>query len=255
MRDTVRFYELRRRAAALLFPNRCPFCGDLISANSYYCELCRKYLPYVYGKVEPPENVSRLTAVCWYSRRARGAVLSLKYGGLIYPADAFALMMSEKLRRDRDTADVLVPVPSGFLSVKKRGFSTARVICARMALRLNIPMADIVGAYDCKAEQKALSAKSRRENAMKGFYVKKNADVKGKRIMLVDDVCTTGSTLSAIARMLLDAGAAEVTACVFAQTARCIHSDNGIMRVKLGKRRGIPLKYGKAAEKFEVNND
>lgn len=250
MRDTVRFYELRRRAAALLFPNRCPFCGDLISAADYYCELCRKYLPYVYGRVEPPENVSRLTAVCWYSRRARDAVLSLKYGGLIYPADAFALMMSEKLLRDRETADVLVSVPSGFLSAKKRGFSAARVICARMALRLNIPMADIVGAYDNKVEQKALSAKSRRENAMKSFYVKKNADIKGKRIMLVDDVCTTGSTLSAIAGMLLNAGAAEVMACVFAQTARCIHTDGGIMRVKIGKRRGIPLKYGKAAEKM-----
>ncbi len=249
MRDTVRFYELRRRAAALLFPNRCPFCGDLISAADYYCELCRKYLPYVYGRVEPPENVSRLTAVCWYSRRARDAVLSLKYGGLIYPADAFALMMSEKLLRDRETADVLVPVPSGFLSVRSRGFSTARVICSRMALRLNIQMADIVGAYDNKAEQKALSAKSRRENAMKSFYIKKNADIKGRRIMLVDDVCTTGSTLSAIAGMLLDVGAAEVLACVFAQTARCIHSDNGIMRVKIGKRRGIPFKYGSSAEK------
>lgn len=223
MRDTVKFYELRRRAAALLFPNRCPFCGDLIPAADYYCELCRKYLPYVYGRIEPPENVSRLTAVCWYSRRARGAVLSLKYGGLIYPADAFALMMSEKLRRDGETADVLVPVPSGFLSVRSRGFSTARAICARMALRLNIPMADIVGAYDDKSEQKSLSANRRRENAMKSFYVKKNADIvniNGKRIMLVDDVCTTGSTLSAIARMLLDADAAEVSACVFAQTAR-----------------------------------
>ena len=140
------------------------------------------------------------------------------------------------------------------MSVKSRGFSTARVICSRMALRLVIPMADIVGAYDDKSEQKALSAKSRRENAMKSFYIKKNADVKGKRILLVDDVCTTGSTLSAIAGMLLDAGAAEVSACVFAQTARCVHTDDGIMRVKIGKRRGIPLKYGKAAEKFEVND-
>lgn len=240
MRDTVRFYEFRRRAAALLFPNRCPFCGDLIPVKDYYCETCRKYLPYVYGKLDPPENVSRLIAVCRYSRRARDAVLSLKYGGLIYPADAFALMMSEKLLRDGDKADVLVPVPSGFLSIRSRGFSTARVICERMALRLDIPMLDAVGAADEKAEQKSLSAKRRRENAMNGFFVKENADIKGKRVVLIDDVSTTGSTLSAIAHKLLEAGAEDVQACVFAQTVRLSHADGGIMRIK---RRNIrPIK-------------
>ncbi len=244
MRDTVRFYEFRRRAAALLFPNRCPFCGELIPAKDYYCETCRRYLPYVYGKIDPPENVSRLTAVCRYSRRARDAVLSLKYGGLIYPADAFALMMSEKLLRDGDKADVLVPVPSGFLSIKKRGFSTARVICERMALRLDIPMSDAVGAADEKAEQKALSAKRRRENAMKGFFVKENADIKGKRVVLVDDVCTTGSTLSAIAHKLLEAGAEDVRACVFARTVQRAHADVGVLRIKRRNIRPIKKKRG-----------
>lgn len=252
--DTMRFYEFRRRAAAVLYPNRCPFCRKLISAREYYCESCRRHLPYVYGKLEPPENVSRLTAVCWYSRRARDAVLSLKYGGLIYPAEAFALMMSEKLLRDAniaEKADVLVPVPSGFLSVMNRGFSTALMICRRMALRLDIPMADAVGASDGKAEQKTLSAKKRRENAMKGFYIKKNADIKGKRILLIDDVSTTGSTLSAIAKKLLDAGAGEVSACVFAQTAKCTHTDNGIMRIKTGKAQGMTFKNGKVPDKTD----
>lgn len=250
MRDTIGFYEFRRRAAAVLFPNRCPFCGGLIGAADYYCEMCRRYLPYVYGKLDPPENVSRLIAVCWYSRRARDAVLSLKYGGLIYSADAFALMMSEKLLRDGDKADVLVPVPSGFLSLRNRGFSTARVICERIALRLSIPMEEAVGASDDKAEQKSLSAKSRRENAMKSFFIKNNADIKGKRVVLIDDVCTTGSTLSAIANKLLEAGATDVSACVFAQTAKCAHADSGITRIKIGKRRGIPFKSEKAAEKM-----
>ena len=254
LRDTMRFYEFRRRAAAVLYPNRCPFCRKLISAKEYYCGQCRRHLPYVYGKLKPPENVSRLTAVCWYSRRARDAVLSLKYGGLIYPADAFALMMSEKLLRDRDIvgkADVLVPVPSGFLSAADRGFSTAQVICRRMALRLDIPMEDAVGASDSKAEQKTLSAKKRRENAMNGFYVRKNADIEGKRVMLIDDVSTTGSTLSAIAKKLLDAGAGEVSAYVFAQTAKCTHTDNGIMRIKTGKARGMPFKNGRVPDKTD----
>lgn len=230
LRDTMRFYELRRRTAAVLFPNRCPFCQRLIFAEEYYCEDCRGLLPYVYGRLRPPENISRLIAVCWYLRRAREAVLSLKYGGLFYSADAFSLMMSEKLRRDFDiagNADLLIPVPSGFLSVMNRGFSTAKVICRRMSLRLGIPMEDAVGAADSKTEQKTLSARARRENAAKSFFVKKNAGVKGKRVVLIDDVSTTGSTLSAIAKLLLDAGAVDVSACVFAQAVKCAHIESG----------------------------
>lgn len=243
MPDSLRFYELRRRAAALLFSNRCPFCGKVIPAKDYYCEPCRRYLPYVYGKLTPPDNVSALLAVCWYSRRAREAVLTLKYSGFICPADTFALMMSEKLRRDGGKADVLVPVPSGFLSVRKRGFSTARVICARMALRLGLPMSDAVGAADDKEEQKSLSAKNRRLNAMRSFYVKDKlvGEIKGRRVVLIDDVSTTGSTLSAIAKKLLDAGAADVSACVFAQTAKHAHTAEGVTRIKMSKERRLPL--------------
>ena len=250
--DNIKFYEFRRRAAAVLYPNRCPFCLKLIRCADYYCGLCRRYLPYFYGKPELPENVSRLIAVCWYSRRVRDAVFSLKYQGFIYPADAFALMMSEKLLRDMnitDEADVLVPVPSGFLSVMKRGFSPARVICRRVAHRLKIPMADAVGAVGDKTEQKALSSKRRRENAMRSFYVRNNADITGKRVLLIDDVCTTGSTLSAIAEKLLDAGAKDVSACVFAHAVRYTHTDSGITRIKIGNRCRIPFNNGLSTDK------
>ena len=249
--DNLRFYEFRRRAAAVLYPNRCTFCNELIPAEEYYCEDCRRNLPYVYGKLQPPENVSRLIAICWYSRRAREAVLSLKYGGLVYPADALAHMMSKKLLRDgtmadkTNKADVLAPVPSGFLSMRKRFFPVAKTICKRMSLRLDIPMDNVVGASDGKTEQKTLSEKSRRENAMKSFFVKENANIIGKRVMLIDDVCTTGSTISAIAGKLLEAGAADVSACVFAKTIQCTHTDSGVLRLRIGNRCGgaSPLKF------------
>lgn len=240
--DSLGFYEFRRRAASVLFPNRCPFCGEIIAARDYYCSLCYKYLPFFYGKADAPEHVSRLSVVCRYAMRARRAVLSLKYGGLIYAADASALMMSEKLRRDKLTADLLVSVPSGFLSVKERGFATGELLARRMSLRLGIPFEDIVAARDGKTEQKRLSAKQRRENARSSFYLRKGADVRGKRIIIVDDVSTTGSTLSAVAEILLNAGAADVGACVFAQVVRCTHTENGVMRLKVKKRRGIDSK-------------
>lgn len=149
-------------------------------------------------------------------RRVREAVHMLKFRGLIYPADAFGLMMSRML--ENVDADALVPVPSGRRSIRNRGFSTAALLAKRISVRLEIPIVNAVKAYSDKEEQKTLSVKARYENAKKSFYLNSRYDVRGKRVMLIDDVSTTGSTLAAIAGLLRKAGAADVSAAVFAKT-------------------------------------
>lgn len=140
----------------------------------------------------------------------------LKFSGLIYPADTFALMMSRML--ENVDADVLIPVPSGRRSVRKRGFSTAKLLTKRISIRLGIPMVNAVNAYSDKEEQKTLSVKARYENAKRSFYLTPRNDVRGKRVLLIDDVSTTGSTLAAIAGLLREAGAVDISAAVFAKT-------------------------------------
>ena len=208
-------YELKRRALSVLFPNICPFCGRTIEPREYYCEPCRGLLPFVRGQLPPPENISRLYACCWYSGVARAAVHMLKFGCLIYPADTFALLMSEMLRGIE--ADAIVPAPSGILSIEKRGFSPAEEIAKRVSLRLDIPVENALAADINKVEQKTLTAKGRKLNAKRSFHLARHADIGGKRLLIVDDVTTTGSTLSALAEILTDAGAAEVSAAVFAK--------------------------------------
>lgn len=208
-------YEFKRRALSVFFPNICPFCGRVIDARDYYCESCRELLPLINGELPPPENVSRLYACCWYSGIARAAVHMLKFKCLIYPADTFGLMMSRVLKDVK--ADALVPVPSGFLSIEKRGFSPAAVIAERVSMRLGIPILNALTADFDKTEQKTLTRKSRILNARKCFHISKNVSVRGKRLLIIDDVTTTGSTLSALAEILLNAGAADVSAAVFAQ--------------------------------------
>lgn len=236
----LQFYEFRRRAISVIYPNRCPFCNEVVPMESYYCKLCYRNLPFAPDFIEPPANISQLVVCCNYMRRARNAVLMLKYGRLIYPADVFGLMMYEKLQRLGVTADVIVPVPSGRKAIKKRGFSSALVIAKRISYRMEIPIVEAVRAVKDKVEQKTLSAKGRAENAKRSFYFDEKCSVEGKRVLLVDDVTTTGSTLSAIAKILLDAGAAEVVACVFARALACTQSgDDEVLFLK--KPRGIPL--------------
>lgn len=208
--------EMRRIVTAEFFPNRCPFCGEIISATQYYCDACYRHLPFIMGKSETPPNISQIYACCSYTRRVRDAVHMLKFRGLIYPADTFALMMSRLLENVQ--ADVLVPVPSSRRSVRKRGFSTAELLVKRISIRLGIPIVNAVKAYSDKKEQKTLSVGARYENAKKSFYLNSGYDICGKRVLLIDDVSTTGSTLAAIAGILREAGAADVSATVFAKT-------------------------------------
>ncbi len=224
MFSSLKAYERYRRFAALIAPNRCPFCGDVMSGADYWCNECYRRLPFVYGIVPPPENVSELFVCCFYTGRARDAVLMLKYGGLVYPADAFALMMSRRLRELFAEFDVFVPVPSGRKSISRRGFSSAEIISERLEMRMGIPSVNAMGAVRGKTEQKSLNVRGRHENAKRSFFVAKPELIKGKRIMLVDDVTTTGSTLSVIAEMLWNAGAADVKAVVFAHTPSCAHA-------------------------------
>lgn len=215
--NELKIHELKRRAVSIFFPNVCPFCGRVVNAREYYCPPCAEMLPKIRRELSPPENVSRLFACCWYSGIAREAVHRLKFGCLIDPADAFALMMSETLGGFAKDFDALVPVPSGIKSIEKRGFSPAEVIAKRLSMRLALPIERALKAGADKIEQKTLSRKKRLQNARESFSLAKNADIAGKRLLLVDDVTTTGSTLSVLAELLLNAGAANVSAAVFAK--------------------------------------
>lgn len=213
--DRLAIYELKRRAAAVFLPNLCPFCGRVIALKKYYCESCPELLPVIHGELAPPDNISRLYACCWYSGIARDAVHMMKFDKLIYPADAFGVMMSELLSGVE--ADALVPVPSGLKTVDIRGFAPAEDIAKRISIRLDIPVEKAIEADIYKLEQKMLTRKSRVINAKNSFFPAEDIDVRGKRLLLIDDVTTTGSTLSVLAGILRDEGAEDVAAAVFAK--------------------------------------
>lgn len=224
-------YEFKRRVLSAFFPNICPFCGRVIDAREYYCADCPDLLPWVRKSLPAPENITRLYACCWYSGIARSAVHMMKFDCLIYPAEAFGIFMSEKLKDV--SADALVPVPSSLLSVEKRGFSPVDVIAKQISMRLDIPVLKALEADFDKPEQKTLSRESRVRNAKSCFHISKRADVVGKRLLLIDDVSTTGSTLSALADILLENGAKEVQASVFAQVTGGIRRSDKPAKYKI----------------------
>ena len=216
--NKLKTYGLYRKIVSVVFPNICPFCERVIGADEYWCESCEGFLPYVRKPLLPPENISRFYACCYYTQRAKTAVYMMKFGGYVYPVDAFAKMMSRTLSDELKSADMLVPVPSSIKSVIRRGFAPAEMIAGRISWQSNIPVVNALKAIKGKLDQKDLSGKMRVENAKHSFYSDESIDLGGKRLILIDDVCTTGSTLSACAELLLEAGAEEVIGAVFAKT-------------------------------------
>jgi ComF family protein len=112
-----------------------------------------------------------------------------------------------------DGADVLVPVPLHPRRQRARGFNQAQELAGSLAL----PVLPILKRTRYTPSQTDLPAARRHANVRGAFRLRRRADIRGLRVVLVDDVCTTGATLEACARVLRDAGAADVSAITAAR--------------------------------------
>lgn len=218
-------HQCSRFVLSFFFSNRCGFCGKPMAELETCCDTCEDNLPLLKFDPEPPENVSDFYVCCSYSRRAREAVLSMKIEESMYPAEAMAVMMAKKL--DGVYADALVPVPSTLQSLLYRWFTPAGRLAELISIYTGLPVCKCLKAKDEKLEQKTLTAKGRIKNAMESFYfAPKHHDIRGKTLILVDDVSTTGSTLAVLAGILRAEGAADVKAIVFAKTIKSLRADD-----------------------------
>ena len=208
--------DVKRAAVSFFYPNRCPFCDALIGALEYYCAECAVLISRADGEITPPEGVSEMFACCEYTGRARDAVLRLKDGGYAYSAETIGMMMTENIGEKIRRYDALVPVPSSFESILRRGYAPAEEIAREISKRSGVRVRRLLYAADTKDEQKRLSIRERIINAGDSFVIAKGSNAGGMRLLLVDDIRTTGATLSACASLLRRAGAADVGAAVFA---------------------------------------
>ncbi|MCI5945572.1 MAG: double zinc ribbon domain-containing protein [Oscillospiraceae bacterium] len=219
----------------LIFPNRCPLCGEVINWKYEYCQGCFDELPYTgeefchgCGNISSScichrnENLfSRCYAAFYYLDSAKGGVVYLKNT----KNNVFPRLFAEKIRSDIEAdpyefkADFIVPVPMSKTKLRKRGFNQAEVLADALSQQLNIPICNnaLVKSISFVAQHK-LSATRRKSNASHLYSAGKNIDIKGKTVIIVDEVMTTGSTINSCAEILLRMGAEKIIAAVAAST-------------------------------------
>lgn len=203
--------ELKRSILHLLYPTRCPVCGDFIGAQDCFCAECQEKLKKWEGDFTIP-GADSFTAAYVYDDAVSPAIMLMK-DGIVGNSDyALASELSKRLKENGITEhiDLLQPVPMTAEAVLKRSCNQSVLICRRLSEMTGIPLTDSVRKLKTTLPQKTLTRKLREVNLRDAFRVTDAAGIRGKRILVTDDVCTTGSTLREITRILRENGAKEV---------------------------------------------
>ena len=183
---------------------RCPQCA-LPSHGGAVCGSCLKR----------PPRFERGVAVYRYGFPLDVLIQHCKYGGAQELARLFAEALAQELA-DRPRPDLIVPMPLHPARLRERGFNQALEIARRLGHRLNLPCRHACSRVRDTPPQAGLDLKARKRN-LRGAFVC-DEDLTGKRIALVDDVMTSGSSLNELAQAARRAGAVEVSAWVVART-------------------------------------
>jgi ComF family protein len=174
--------------------------------------------------IADPPAYGRARAVVRYDDIARDLIHRLKYGDRLDLAAAMGQWMARAGRELLDDADALVPVPLHWRRLWGRRFNQAAVL-AKAAAGSGIPvLTTALGRMRATPQQVGLSRSARAVNVQGAFVVTKDgrATICGKRLVLVDDVLTSGATVDACARALLRAGARNVDVLVFARVVATV---------------------------------
>ena len=204
-----------------LYPPRCPKCRAYVKARGDWCVECLQETSQIHRLPLSVEAAGSLAAV-WALGRYRGGlqdlIRGLKYHGKKgnLPCIRTFLKSCDRVLADVPASVVAVPVPLHSLREKQRGFNQAELMFRDWLAERGIPMERMLLRRRETAAQYGLTAEERRENVQGAFSLAEGICVTGRDILLVDDIMTTGATLSACAEVLRRGGAARVYGLVLA---------------------------------------
>ncbi|MEY2541866.1 MAG: hypothetical protein QOI22_1468 [Verrucomicrobiota bacterium] len=227
---------------SLLYPPVCAICGESVEAGEYLCDACddkvvRIVPPFCERCSEPFAGAitgqfncancehRRLhfeAAVSAYRSRGivRRVVLDFKYGKQTHLRHLLGQWLGTALNDTRLRGrhfDVIVPVPLHPARERERGFNQAALLANSLSTKMSILTKPALERTRYTTTQTAFDRTERMENLRNAFRLRRKMDVRGLRVLLIDDVLTTGSTVSECARVLKEAGASSVHAATAAR--------------------------------------
>lgn len=203
----------------LIYPPKCPFCARVLErGEGELCRRCQRTLPWTDGHNAPVDFCEVSLSPLRYEGGVREAIHRYKFGGRPMYSRLFGTLMAQCLADRRDAAlDAVVWVPLSRRHRRQRGYDQAQLLARRVGELAALPVLDALEKTRETETQSGLDTPSRRRaNVLGAYRVRADAQIGGLRLLLVDDVVTSGATLSECAACLRMAGAAEVVALTLA---------------------------------------
>lgn len=241
MPGLARFNKVRA-IASLLYPPVCAICSTDVAAREYLCQECEEKITHIVppfcgkcsepfeGAITGPFNCANCAhrtlhfeaAVAAYRSRGivRRIILDFKYGRQVHLRHLVARWLLAALDDSRlcdREFDLIVPVPLHPARERERGFNQAGLLAELLSRRMSVRANPVLERTRYTTTQTAFDRAERMENLRGAFRLRRKADVRELRVLLIDDVLTTGSTLSECARVLKKAGAHSVHAATAAR--------------------------------------
>lgn len=214
----------------ILFPPKCALCGRLLTGDETdLCGKCRLTAPDfpILPEKEHPNQKTKLqfldstTAVWYYKGKTREAILNLKFHGRTDLAAPLGRQLAMKLLRAYpDGFDLVTWAPVSRLRKFRRGYDQGQLIARTVAAELGLPAVGLLKKVRNNRPQSTLTEDARRKNVVGVYRFSGKMPVAGLRVLLVDDVFTTGATAEECARVLREAGAESVRCGTVAAAAR-----------------------------------
>lgn len=212
-----------------VFPKRCEMCGEIICFDEHLCEDCEA-LPYIEAPVCLKCGCSKDDCICkkhkreveykavvapfYYEGSVSRGILNMKMNEMPRLADAQGSAVAKIVKKYYELIDFdfVTFVPMLKSDISDRGFNQAELLAKAVSKECAIPIKDVLYKKRKTKMQKRQNAKERFANMYNAFDVKENENVSGAKILLIDDVKTTGATLTS-ASLILKAYGAECVYC------------------------------------------
>lgn len=193
---------------------KCRICGRTItSERSSKCRECHGHRP----------SFSAARAAGPYEEGLREAIHLLKFKGRKSLVPVLAKLMVQVIQQQPSlqNCQAVIPVPLSRGRLRQRGFNQAELLASEVARGINLPMlSNVLVKHKETPPQTGLTKEQRKINLQDAFKVKAPGEIKGKNILLLDDVFTTGSTVSTIAQLLRQEGVQEIFVITLANAGK-----------------------------------
>ena len=203
----------------LLFPPKCILCGKLLEKEELdLCRSCRTDCPEFPGGKTDLQFLDSFTAVWYYKENVRRSLLRYKFHGCTGFAAGYGRLMAMKIQQQHPEGfDLLTWVPVSPMRRLRRGYDQVELLARAVGKELGMKPVKVLRKTRNNRPQSGITgAPQRRANVLGVYQLTGRAELAGKRVLLLDDILTTGATAGECARMLLTAGAAEVHCAVVA---------------------------------------